>query len=53
MLLEINAILAQVFGRKQIGGFIIVLRQMTDAGVIGLLRARTDGQKFKIIGEGF
>ena len=49
--LEMDAILAQVFGRKQVGGFVVKLADLADAGVIGLLGARADGQQFEVVGE--
>ena len=49
--LEMDAILAEVFGREQIGGFAVELAQLADAGVIGLFGAGADGQEFEVIGE--
>ena len=51
--LEMDAILADVFRREQIGRFAVELAQLADAGVIGRLGARADGQEGQIIGEGF
>ena len=51
--LEMNAILAEVFGREQVGGFAVELAELADAGKIGLLGARADGQELQIIGERF
>lgn len=44
VLFKINAILAQLFGRKLIRRFIIVLGQLADACVISLFGARTNRQ---------
>jgi hypothetical protein len=52
VLLKMDAILAEVFGRKQVGGFTIMLTELTDAGVIGLFGARADRQELQVIGEG-
>jgi hypothetical protein len=49
--LEMDAILADVLRREQIGGFAVELAQLPDAGVVGRLGARSDGQKFEVIGE--
>jgi hypothetical protein len=51
--LEMDAILADVFGRKQVGRLAVKLTELADAGVIGRFGARADGQKLQIIGEGF
>ena len=50
--LEVDAILAEVFGREQVGGFAVELADLAHAGVIGLLGARADGQEFEVVGEG-
>jgi hypothetical protein len=53
VLLEMDAILAEVFGREQVGRFAIVLAELADARGVGLLGARADGQELEVIGEGF
>jgi hypothetical protein len=50
--LEMDAILAEVLGRKQIRGLAVILADLADAGVIGLFGARADGQQLQVIGEG-
>jgi hypothetical protein len=50
--LEMEAILAEVLGRKQVGRLAVILADLPDAGVIGLLGARADGQQLQVIGEG-
>jgi hypothetical protein len=51
--LEMDAVLAQVLGRKKIGGLAEELTELAQTGKIGLLGARTDGQELQVIGEGF
>ena len=51
--LQVDAILAKLFGAEQLRRAAIKLAQLTDAGVIGLFSARADGQEFEVIGEGF
>lgn len=51
--LEMDAILADLLGGDQLGRFTVEFAELADAGVIGVFGARTDGQEFKIIGEGF
>jgi hypothetical protein len=51
--LEMDAILADVFGREPVGGFVIELTELADAGVVSLFGARADGQELQVIGEGF
>ena len=51
--LEMDAILADVFGCQQVGRLIVELTELTHTGVVSLLCAGADGQKLKIIGEGF
>jgi hypothetical protein len=53
VLLEMDAILAEVFGREQVGRFAVVLAELADARGVGLLGARADGQELEVIGEGF
>jgi hypothetical protein len=47
-----DAILAEVFGREQVGGFAVMLAELPDAGVIGLFSAGADWQELQVIGEG-
>ena len=49
--LEMNAILAEVLGGDQVGGFGEELAELADAGVIGLGGAGRDGEQAEIIGE--
>ena len=51
--LELNAILANLLGRDQLGGFGVELTELAEAGVVSLFGAWADGQEFEIIGEGF
>ena len=51
--LEMDAILADVLGAEQVGGFAIKLTELAEAGVVSLLGAGADGQELEIIGEGF
>ena len=51
--LQMDAILANVFGREQLGRAAVKLAQLPDAGVIGRFGASADGQQFEVIGEGF
>lgn len=51
--LEINEILADLFGTDQLRGLSIVFAQLAQAGIIRFFGARAKGQKFKIITEGF
>ena len=51
--LEMDAVLAELLGRDQVGGFAVELAELADAGVIGLLGAGADGQELEIIGERF
>jgi hypothetical protein len=50
---EVDAILADVLGAEQIGGFAVELVQLADTSVIGLFGAGADGQELEVIGEGF
>ena len=50
--LEVNAILADLLGRDQIGRFIVELAQLTDTGVVSLLGAGKNRQEFQIIRKG-
>ena len=50
--LEMDAILADLFGAKQLGGFGVKLTELADARVIGLFGAGADGQELQVVGEG-
>jgi len=52
VLFEVDAVLAKVFRRDQVGGLVVELAELADAGVVGLFGARADGQQFQVIGEG-
>jgi hypothetical protein len=43
--------LAELLGGDELGGFGIKLGELAQAGEIGLLRARADGEEGQIIGE--
>ena len=49
--LEVDAILAELFGGDQVGGFTIVLTELAEAGGVGLFRARRDRQEGEVGGE--
>jgi hypothetical protein len=51
--LQMDAILSKVFGGEQLRRATVKLTDLADAGVIGLLGARADGQKLQVIGKGF
>jgi hypothetical protein len=51
--LEVDAVLADILGREQVGGFAVELAELAETGVIGLLGARADGQELQVIGERF
>jgi hypothetical protein len=51
--LEVDAVLADLFEGDQLRRTVVMLAQLVEAGVIGLLSAGTDRQKLQIIGEGF
>ena len=51
--LEMDAVLADVLGGKKIGGLVVKLTDLAEAGEIGLFRARTNGQQLEVVGEGF
>ncbi len=52
VVLEMDAVLAELFGRNQVGSFAAELAQLAHTGVIGLLGARQDRQELQVIGEG-
>jgi hypothetical protein len=49
---EVEAVLAELLGRDQVGGFAVVFAQLADAGVVGLFGAGADGHEGQVIGEG-
>jgi len=53
VLLEMDAVLAEVFGREQVRGLVVMLAELADTSVVGLFGARADGQELEVIGEGF
>jgi len=48
---EMDAVLAELLGGDELGGFGIKLGELAQAGEIGLLRARGDGEEGQIVGE--
>jgi len=52
VLLKMDAILAEVFGREQVGGFAVMLAELAHAGVVSLFSARADRKELQVIGEG-
>lgn len=51
--LEMNAVLAELLDRDEIGGFGIKLTELAKTGEIGMLGARGDGEKSEVVGERF
>jgi hypothetical protein len=51
--LEVNAVLANVFGGQEVGGLVVELADLAQAGEIGLFGAQTNGQELEVISEGF
>jgi hypothetical protein len=51
--LEVNAVLADVFGGEEFGGLVVELADLAQAGEIGLFGAETNGQELEVVGEGF
>ena len=50
--LEMEAILADLFGAKQLGGFGVKLTELADARVVSLFGAWADGQELQVVSEG-
>ena len=50
--LEMDEILADIFGAKQLGGFAVKLTELAHARVIGFFSAWADGQELEVVGEG-
>ena len=51
--LEVDAILAELLGGDQVGGFGMELGELAQAGEVSLFSARGDGEKRQIVGERF
>ena len=49
--LEMDAVLAELLGGDELGGFGTKLGELAEAGEIGLLRARADGEESEVVGE--
>jgi hypothetical protein len=50
--LEIEAVLAELFGTDQIGGFVEIFSDVADGLVVSLFGAGADGQQGQVKGEG-
>ena len=50
--LEMDAILTNLLGGDQVGGFAQELAELSDTGVVSLFGALTDGQELEVVGEG-
>lgn len=50
--LEVKEVLAELLGRDLIGGLGEEVAELTDAGVIGLFGAGSDGKELQVVGEG-
>ena len=48
-----DAILADLLGREELGGLVVKLAELAHAGVISFLGARAQGQELEIIGKRF
>lgn len=46
-----NEVLAEVFGRELVGRFVVILTDLANTGVVGLLGPPTDGQQLEVVGE--
>jgi len=53
VLLEMDAVLAEVFGREQVRGLVVMLAELADTGVVGRFGARADRQELEVVSEGF
>ena len=51
--LQMDEILAQLFGIDQVWSDLEILGPLADTGQVSLLGARGDGQELKVFGEGF
>ena len=50
--LEMDAVLAELLGRNQVGRFGVELTELAEAGKVGLFGAGADGQELEVVGEG-
>ncbi len=50
--LEMDAVLAELLGRNQVGRFGVELTDLAQAGEVGLFGAGADGEELEVIGEG-
>ena len=50
--LEMDAVLAELLGRNQVGRFGIELTELPEAGKIGLFGAGAEGEELEVVGEG-
>jgi hypothetical protein len=50
--LEMNEVLAELLGADLIGRTVEVFAELSNAGVVGLFGAGTDGQELQVVGEG-
>ena len=50
--LEMNEVLAELFGADLIGRTVEVFAELSNAGVVGLFGAGPDGQELQVVGEG-
>ena len=50
--LEMDAVLAELLGRNQIGRFGIELTELAQAGEVGLFGAGADGEELEVVGKG-
>jgi hypothetical protein len=49
--LEVEEVLAEFLGRGLLGGLVEVLGEVADAGEVGLLSTRQQGQEAQVVGE--
>jgi len=50
--LEIEAVLAELLGRNQVGGFVEVLADVVDGVVVSRFGAGAQGQQGQVVSEG-
>lgn len=50
--LQMNEVLAELFGRQEVRSLAVMLAQMDDTGMVSFLRALGQGEQRKVIGEG-
>jgi len=53
VLLEMDAVLAEVFGREPVRRLVVMLAELADTGVIGRFGARSDGQELEVVSKRF